>query len=524
MSDGIKRSWIPEAGRMLLLVSVILAVFSGCQDPMFQSGENKDGSGRYVDEETGDVFVNGLNTTYMEANNMTEADLLAMIKASNETDAASPGTRAAADDTDLFDIMTHFTDYFTIKLRQYKDINGKTTSVALQVGLDTALLETPLHDLRRVIKDTRYNWQEISNFSIEKIDNRFLYLKGRLHVKSWTALPFNGRLKIADKEADIKVRVEFLFDEEVNGVGYCYEVTDVSIDREWTDIFFCALAIIHPGFGITPLIINEIHRNIVKGKILKDGRGYYYVELGNYIDPEYFVIKPVTSSGSWIYFNFEATYKGVDLIETLALLIKIQRQTKVEHYIYLYKKVYPSADAMISNAVNNGVDYSDRNYGSYQYFQAGSWTYQGKQGDNRSLMMFPDSAFPLSLESARLYLFGIDHDPLTQSNACYLQRVTSSWTEPGVTWDNQPDVSESVQISIPQLTSPTANISIDITAWAKRWSRRNIPFLGWKNYGMMLRLQNEKYYARMQFGSREYSTAGKRPYLLVRYYTVTTTE
>ncbi|MBN1695906.1 MAG: DNRLRE domain-containing protein [Spirochaetales bacterium] len=525
MAANEKRRLNVIAGLMLFLVPAVVAVFWGCQDPLFQSSGNKAGPGEYVDEETGDVFLNGLNKTYMEENNLTEADLLAVIKASNEADGLSGGGRGTADDSDLFYIMTHFTDYFTIKLNEYKDLNGNTTGIQLQVGLDTNLLTEPLHDLCRVVKDTRYNWQEISRFSIEKIENQFVYLKGRLHVKAWTELPFNQLLKIADKEADIKVKLELLTVEEINKVGYAYEITDVSIDRQWYEIFLAALGVIHPGFGLVPVIINDVHRAVVKGKILDDGRGSYYVELGDYIDPEYLVVKPVTSSGSWVYINFEATQRCLDVIDVFLANLLGQHETRLEKFIYRLKKVYVSSDAMISNVVSNGVDYSNRNYGDYQYIQASSWTYQQRQGDNRSLMIFNTASLPPNIVSAKLYLFGVGgHDPLTQSNACYLQVVTSAWSESGVTWNNQPSVTTASRKPIGKLTSPTANAVVNITDWAIRWKLESMPKIGLKNYGMMLRLQNEVYYAKMQFASSEYSTSSKRPYLLVQYYTATVYE
>jgi len=509
-----------KTGVLRVFFLLIFFIFSGCDNTMVNDLElNED----MVEEHSGDVFVNGFNKTFMDKYGLTEDDLMDMIIASNKLDSEST-TRSLRSilGSDLFDILVNLEDYFSLYI---DEDNG----IKIRIGCDTNLLATPLANLNKRIKDTRYNKVDIYSFSIERIENQFVYLKGRIHVQSYTDLPwpFDGVLQIADKKGDIKVKVEFLSylssTSAINEIGYAYEVTEVTLDRSFIDIILSGMLLFPIPGGVEGIIINEIVRAKVRSGVMADGRGYYLAELDNYIDPEYFLINKVTSSGTWLYFNFQITSKGQDIINTLISLLKINPVIKVIHSKYYEKKVYPAEDALISNVVSNGNDSSGKNYGSYPYFQATCWTYQGVKGTQRSLMKFSTDSLPDNIASARLYLFGLDHNPLTRSNACYVQRVTSSWSENSVTWNSQPSITTSSQVSIGDLSSPNLNTSVNITQMAKRW-KSSIPFLKWDNHGILLKLKAENYYTKMQFASREYSSSNKRPYLKVKYFTRTITE
>lgn len=186
---------------------------------------------------------------------------------------------------------------------------------------------------------------------------------------------------------------------------------------------------------------------------------------------------------------------------------------------YKTKKVYPIADALVSNVVYKDKDYTNKNLGNHSYACASSWTYQGIKGDTRSLLLFQTDSIPLNIISAKLNLFGAGHDPLTKSNACYILRVISRWDEKSITWNTQPKISRLSKKTIRESNSAYQNYIVDITSWVKRWKSTLIGY-GLQNYGIMIKLQNENYYTKMQFGSGKYSNSNKRPYLLIGYKTI----
>ncbi len=167
--------------------------------------------------------------------------------------------------------------------------------------------------------------------------------------------------------------------------------------------------------------------------------------------------------------------------------------------------IYPDKDAMISDYYS----YVDRNFGTYPYFTSQKGT-SGSEFTYRSLIEFDLSSIPSEsiVESATLKVFGIQHNPLTRSNASWLQLVTSSWHEDTVTWNSRPTSETTGQVSLPGSTSSTEDYEIDITDFVQDWISGEV-----SNYGLILRLQDEIKWTHLVFGSSDYSDQAKHPML-----------
>ena len=174
------------------------------------------------------------------------------------------------------------------------------------------------------------------------------------------------------------------------------------------------------------------------------------------------------------------------------------------------------------DAVLHGLNSEiNTNYGTQPQFAANAWTFSGTPGVVRSVIDFyPQAWLPTGaqLTSATLTLYGLttngygfgQHDPLSGSNACWLERVVTNWNENTVTWNTQPQTTTLNRVSIPQSTSGNQNYSIDVTQLVIDMLQNPL-----MNYGFMIKLQNEQYYRRMNFYSSDYLVDSLRPELKI---------
>ena len=175
----------------------------------------------------------------------------------------------------------------------------------------------------------------------------------------------------------------------------------------------------------------------------------------------------------------------------------------------------PHKDALLSNQVQSGVIYADRNFGTDKAIRAWAWTSQGVAFQNRSLIEFDLSSIPANaiIQGAKLILYGLNHQGLNgKSNASYFQRVTGSWEENTVTWNNQPSVTTLNQISLSHTSVATQNDTLNITSHVQEMLINPNT-----NMGFMLRLQDEIYYASREYASSDHETASLRPKLIITY-------
>lgn len=164
-----------------------------------------------------------------------------------------------------------------------------------------------------------------------------------------------------------------------------------------------------------------------------------------------------------------------------------------------------------------------------------AWTFNADgcaTGQYRSFLKFtalsniPQTA---TILSAKLSLYGVTSSGASPqgnsyypgspynsygTNACWIKRVTGSWTETGITWNNQPSVTDANRIAIPASTSQWGYnaTDLDVTEMVKAMVNNTN-----SNNGFCIMLQVEEYYRSVNFASSDHTDATKRPKLVVTY-------
>jgi hypothetical protein len=176
------------------------------------------------------------------------------------------------------------------------------------------------------------------------------------------------------------------------------------------------------------------------------------------------------------------------------------------------------ADAIIFSR----EDAKDKNYGGNKVLEAITWTWNDDglgKGTTRSLLRFNLPTIPegMVLESANIVLsaapsFTDGHNSLTNSNASKLYKITTDWTEYGVTWNNQPSIESMASASLAQSTSPTQNYTLDVTTDVTGYYAKPAT-----NFGWMLKMNTEQTYGGLFFHSKESATYDKAPKLVLKF-------
>jgi N-acetylneuraminic acid mutarotase len=157
--------------------------------------------------------------------------------------------------------------------------------------------------------------------------------------------------------------------------------------------------------------------------------------------------------------------------------------------------------------VNQALMYADTNYGS----DTSLYNQQRTSQARRALIQFGLTAIPSGsvINSATLEMYATSATGNPQIN---LHRVTSSWTESGVTWNNQPSYDAAI---VSSLTSSG-------TGW-KVWDVKSLieGYLNgtYTNDGFLLKCNTETGTTTMNkvFASRENSNTSQRPVLRINY-------
>lgn len=164
----------------------------------------------------------------------------------------------------------------------------------------------------------------------------------------------------------------------------------------------------------------------------------------------------------------------------------------------------------------------DANYATFSRVGAAAWTWSGQPGLQRGFLAFDLGQVPsgATIQKATLRLSGIPSahavlglSTLSGSNAAFVRRVTSPWSEDTITWNNQPSTTTDDQALLPASTSTTQTYEVDVTELV-----RDMMGPG-QNHGFAIQLQNEQFYRAMQFASSDDGNADARPALEVQYET-----
>lgn len=190
-------------------------------------------------------------------------------------------------------------------------------------------------------------------------------------------------------------------------------------------------------------------------------------------------------------------------------------------------------DAMVE-MINGLPNIGNTNYGSSDQLIAEAWTFNGLGGTTGFLRFFLDFTELQSIPQytpvsyAYLSLYGVATSGANNlgsygSNAGYVQRVTSTWTESGVTWNTQPSVTTTNQVSVPGSAGVQWNYNvIDLNVTTLLQDIINQPPAA--RYGFAVRLQSEVYYSSLLFGSSEHADTARHPKLRIGIKPCTSSE
>ncbi len=196
------------------------------------------------------------------------------------------------------------------------------------------------------------------------------------------------------------------------------------------------------------------------------------------------------------------------LLASLLLPFAIMAQTQT---LTLHPNATVGKDAYVTNL------HPTTNYGTYPENDAIDWTSGGTPFTSRSFIYFDLSALPVgaTIISANLNLYGLTSSSNSQlsagSNSCYLQNITSSWTESTVSWNNQPTTTTTNEVTLAQSITTSQNyVGINVLNLVNDQIANSY-------YGFMLKLLNETTYNSMVLGSSDNTDTTKWPMLQVQY-------
>lgn len=191
----------------------------------------------------------------------------------------------------------------------------------------------------------------------------------------------------------------------------------------------------------------------------------------------------------------------------------------------------PTKDAYLYMTLKPGYEYyATTNYGTSSKLYSGEWSASNYRVNQRSIMDFDVASIPADaiILEAKLSLYSmypqtnddyrhssslIKPNSVYKSNASYIERVKTSWTESTVTYNTQPATSTSHRLLLPESQTYDQNyVDYDVTGMVQ--DMLNNPGV---SFGFMLRLENEAKYSRMAFCSREFPDTARWPRLVVKY-------
>lgn len=164
---------------------------------------------------------------------------------------------------------------------------------------------------------------------------------------------------------------------------------------------------------------------------------------------------------------------------------------------------------------------ADRNLGTHPDFTAIASTNGGQPLLVRSLLKFDFSVLPQDaiIDSVKLSLYSYDspsnnsHFSDDGSNSCVLQRITSSWEEDQVTWNNQPTTIATNQVVLQESENDIQDyLNIDVTDLFKEMIL-DVD----NNFGCMLQLETEESKRVMLFASSDNTDSSLHPKLNIFY-------
>lgn len=174
----------------------------------------------------------------------------------------------------------------------------------------------------------------------------------------------------------------------------------------------------------------------------------------------------------------------------------------------------------------NLPEWSNKNFGQRDEISASGWTYGGQGGEDGYSRTFIDfdglKSIPrgIVITNATLSLYGKTSSIFikqgnTAPNDCFIDRITSSWDESTVNWNNKPGISYKHQTVLPgSIDGPWKyNVDVDVTSLVQDM----IDLPADSSHGFCIRLQEEGYYRNLLFASSEHADPSLRPKLTVTF-------
>jgi hypothetical protein len=170
--------------------------------------------------------------------------------------------------------------------------------------------------------------------------------------------------------------------------------------------------------------------------------------------------------------------------------------------------------------VHSAPSYDQTNYGKDQQLPANNWTFSGNHGAIMSYLQFDLTKLPSNAKIKKVVLklsawnsqegFG-PHSALTQPNDFSFYRVTAPWSEETLNWVNKPLYSsQNAKSEVGTSEGDKDYKTIDITTLVNDIIQTN-------NYGLLLKLNTDEHYSKMNFCSSNHIDTTKQPKVLVYF-------
>lgn len=169
----------------------------------------------------------------------------------------------------------------------------------------------------------------------------------------------------------------------------------------------------------------------------------------------------------------------------------------------------------------NDPNRANMNFGMSSLLAAHAWTNSMQEYVRRTVFDVDLSGLPagIIIDTAKIFLFSRgDHWRYTTSNECYLNEMSGTWSELGLTWNNQTSLAPTGDsIYVPPSDSSGTDIKdLDYVL--------DVSDIVSENYGegtfvttFRLKLITEVKYARLNFCSSEHSDTTRHPFIRVTY-------
>src|SRR6185436_13675532 len=247
------------------------------------------------------------------------------------------------------------------------------------------------------------------------------------------------------------------------------------------------------------------------------GSGLNYQWLKNAINISGATLSAYSATTSGIYSVLVTNASGCSAVSA-EVIVSIGQQTLISQPDSANGK-----DALIWTADAQGYDNENTNYGTSPTLLVHSWTTQSLADNARTLIQFNLSGIPANstVQSAFLSLFNDpnttwysgQHQNYSGTNESFIKRITSSWSEFGVTWNSMPSFTSVNSVSVPASVSSHQDfMNLNVTSLVI--DMINNPS---SSFGFIMTLQNETPYKALVFASSDHPDLSKHPRLIIFY-------